>query len=83
MTAGNTVLEWIGGSGSATTLASRLGGTLAAILPANLSIIVAALMPNTTSPDSAFYSSAQYAELTYASGQVIYRAPLGQDMVCT
>ena len=58
------VLEWIGGSRSATALASRLGGTLAAAVPANLSIVVAALMPNTTAPDSAFYSSAQYAELT-------------------
>ena len=64
MTAGATALEWIGGSASATALASRLGGTLAAVVPANLSIVVAALMPNTTSPDSAFYSSAQYAELT-------------------
>ncbi|MBW3507011.1 S-type pyocin domain-containing protein [Pseudomonas sp. NKUCC02_KPG] len=64
MTAGATALEWIGGFASATALASRLGGTLAAVVPANLSIVVAALMPNTTSPDSAFYSSAQYAELT-------------------
>ena len=64
MTAGATALEWIGGSASATALASRLGGTLAAVVPANLSILMAALMPNTTSPDSAFYSSAQYAELT-------------------
>lgn len=64
MTAGATALQWIGGSGRSTALASRLGGTLAALLPANLSIVVAALMPNTASPDSAFYSSAQYAELT-------------------
>jgi hypothetical protein len=67
MKAGATALEWIGGSGSATALASRLGGTLAATVPANLSIVVAALMPNTTSPDSAFYSSAQYAELTQSN----------------
>lgn len=64
MVAGATALEWIGGSGSARALASRLGGTLAAAVPSGLVITVAALMPNTTSPDSAFYSSAQYAELT-------------------
>lgn len=67
MVAGATALEWIGGSGSARALASRLGGTLAAVVPSGLVITVAALMPNTTSPDSAFYSSAQYAELTKGS----------------
>lgn len=64
MAAGAAALEWVGGSVSASALTARLGGTLAAVLPRGLAITVAALMPNTTSPDSAFYSSAQYADLT-------------------
>jgi len=64
MAAGATVLEWVGGSVSASALMARLGGTLAAVLPSGLAITVAALIPNTTSPDSAFYSTAQYADLT-------------------
>ncbi|WP_421556601.1 S-type pyocin domain-containing protein [Pseudomonas kitaguniensis] len=64
MAAGAQALEWVGGSVSASALTARLGGTLAAVLPSGLAITVAALIPNTTSPDSAFYSSAHYAELT-------------------
>ncbi|UVJ46430.1 colicin E3/pyocin S6 family cytotoxin [Pseudomonas sp. LS1212] len=64
VSAAGTALQWIGGSGSATALASRLGGSLAVAAPMQLKIIAALLMPNTTSPDSAFYSSEQYAELT-------------------
>ncbi|MDD2060543.1 S-type pyocin domain-containing protein [Pseudomonas sp. GD03860] len=64
MAAGATVLEWIGGSGSASALTARLDGTLAAVVPTGVAITVATLIPNTTSPDSAFYRSAQYAELT-------------------
>ena len=72
MVAGGTPLQWIGGSSSASALASRLGGTLAlglgevsAGLAASTTVGFAALlMPNTTSPDSAFYKSEQYAELT-------------------
>lgn len=64
ITTGASVLEWIGGSGTASALMTRLGGTLAAVVPSGAAITVAALIPNTTSPDSAFYSSAQYAELS-------------------
>lgn len=60
--AGTTALEWIGGSGSATALVKQLGGTLAAVLPGAMGITVGVLIPNTTSPDSAFYSSEQYAD---------------------
>ena len=68
--AGTTALEWIGGSGSATALAKQLGGTLAAVLPSAMGITVGVLIPNTTSSDSAFYSSAQYAELTKGNTRV-------------
>lgn len=70
--AGGTPLLWIGGSGTATALASRLGGTLALGAVKAVAGIVAApaivgtaalIMPNTTSPDSAFYTSEQYALL--------------------
>ena len=59
-----TALEWIGGSGSAMELAKRLGGSLSTLAPPNVKIMIGMVLPNTTSPDSAFYSSAQYAELT-------------------
>lgn len=64
VSAAGTVLEWIGGSGSAMELAKRLGGSLSALAPPNVKIMIGMVLPNTTSPDSAFYSSAQYAELT-------------------
>ncbi|WP_248804103.1 colicin E3/pyocin S6 family cytotoxin [Pseudomonas sp. MWU13-2100] len=72
LVAGGTPLQWIGGSGSAAALASRLGGTLAlglgevsAGLAAPAAVGFAALlMPNTTSADSAFYTSEQYAQLS-------------------
>ncbi|WP_256585879.1 S-type pyocin domain-containing protein [Pseudomonas sp. ICMP 460] len=70
MAAGAQALEWVGGSVSASALTARLGGTLAAVLPSGLAITVAALIPNTTSPDSAFYSSAHYAELTKGNTRV-------------
>lgn len=59
-----TALEWVGGSISASAFTARLGGTLTAVLPTGLAVTVAALIPNTTSPDSAFYSAAQYADLS-------------------
>lgn len=65
-----TALQWIGGSGSATALVSRLGGTLSALAPPNVKILVGVLMPNTTSPDSAFYTSEQYAQLTEGNTRV-------------
>jgi hypothetical protein len=69
---GGTALQWIGGSGSAAAVASRLGGTLALGLgkvsvgvAVSTSVGFAALLiPDTTSPDSAFYTSEQYAELS-------------------
>jgi hypothetical protein len=45
-------------------LMAELGGTLAVLLPEALGVTVGVLIPNKTSPDSAFYSSAQYADLT-------------------
>ena len=59
-----TALQWIGGSGTANSLASRLGGSLAAIAPPNVRVLVGVLMPDTTSADSAFYTSEQYAQLS-------------------
>lgn len=72
MVAGGTALQWVGGSGSAAALASRLGGTWAlglgkvsAGLAAPAAVgFVALLIPDTTSLDSAFYTSEQYAELS-------------------
>jgi hypothetical protein len=64
VSATGAVLEWIGGSGSSIELAKRLGGSLSALTPPNVKIMIGMVLPNTTSPDSAFYSSAQYVELT-------------------
>ncbi|MNM83958.1 hypothetical protein D3C81_960300 [compost metagenome] len=68
--ASGTALQWIGGSGSAMELAKRLGGSLWAMAPPNVKIMVGMVLPNTTSPDSAFYTSEQYAELTEANTRV-------------
>ena len=57
--AAGTALQWIGGSGSAMELAKRLGGTLSTLAPPNVKIMVGMVLPNTTSPDSAFYTSEQ------------------------
>lgn len=65
-----TALQWIGGSASASTLASRLGGTLAAMVPPNVKVLLGVLMPNTTSADSAFYTAEQYAQLTDGNTRV-------------
>ncbi|HKS12974.1 MAG TPA: pyocin, partial [Pseudomonas sp.] len=59
-----TPLSWVGGSGSASAVAKRLMGQVAVRAPLPVKVVVAVLMPNTTSADSAFYSSEQYAELT-------------------
>lgn len=67
VSAAGTALEWIGGSGSAMELAKRSGGSLSALAPPNVKIMIGMVLPNTTSPDSAFYSSAQYAELAQGS----------------
>ena len=68
--ASGTALQWIGGSGSAMELAKRLGGSLWTMAPPNVKIIVGMVLPNTTSPDSAFYTSEQYAELNEANTRV-------------
>ncbi|MEB0047052.1 MULTISPECIES: colicin E3/pyocin S6 family cytotoxin [unclassified Pseudomonas] len=63
-------LEWIGGSGSAIELAKRLGGSLSTLAPPNVKIIIGMVLPNTTSPDSAFYTSEQYAQLSEGNTRV-------------
>ncbi|MFQ6574732.1 colicin E3/pyocin S6 family cytotoxin [Pseudomonas sp. UM16] len=65
-----TALGWIGGSGSAMELVKRLGGVLSMLAPPNVKIMVGMVLPNTTSPDSAFYTTEQYAELTEANTRV-------------
>lgn len=78
ITTEGTALDWIGGSGTAVSLARRLGGSLAlsttgsgvGVAAPFLVGGVALLMPNTTSADSAFYKSEQYAQLTKGNTQV-------------
>ena len=70
VSAAGTALEWIGGSGSAMELAKRLGGSLSALAPPNVKIIIGMVLPNTTSPDSAFYTSEQYAQLSEGNTRV-------------
>ena len=65
-----TALEWIGGSGSAIELAKRLGGSLSTLAPPNVKIIIGMVLPNTTSRDSAFYTSEQYAQLSEGNTRV-------------
>lgn len=65
-----TALEWIGGSGSALELAKRFSGSLSALAPPNVKIIVGMVLPNTTSLDSAFYTSEQYAQLSEGNTRV-------------
>jgi hypothetical protein len=65
-----TALQWIGGSGTANALSRRLSGTLAAITPLNVRVLVGMLMPDTTSADSAFYTSEQYAQLHQGNTRV-------------
>ncbi|WP_156156582.1 hypothetical protein [Pseudomonas tussilaginis] len=48
-------------------LVKRLGGVLSMLAPPNVKIMVGMVLPNTTSPDSAFYTTEQYAELTEAN----------------
>lgn len=68
--AGETALKWIGGSGTAMELVKRLGGSLSTLLPPNVKIMIGMVMPNTISPDSAFYNSEQYALLSQGSTRV-------------
>jgi len=72
ITAQSTPLEMVGGSATGRAIAKRLGGSLALTLLEGSTVVaagaamgtIALLMPNTsTSPDSAFYKSDQYAML--------------------
>lgn len=69
ISASGTLLQWIGGSGSASTLLARLGGTLALAGPTAVGF-AALLLPNDTSTDSAFYTSEQYAQLSQGNTRV-------------
>ncbi|WP_458379451.1 colicin E3/pyocin S6 family cytotoxin [Pseudomonas chlororaphis] len=69
ITAGSAALQWVGGSGSASGLLARLGGTLA--LAGSTAVGFAALLlPDDTSADSAFYTSEQYAQLSQGNTRV-------------
>lgn len=63
-------LDWIGGSLSAAQLAKRIGGSFSAMTPPNVKVLIGMLLPNTTSADSAFYTSEQYAQLTQGNTRV-------------
>jgi hypothetical protein len=66
-----TALQWVGGSGSASALAARLGGfAMRLVTPSSVAILVGVLIPNTTSADSAFYTAEQYAQLTDGNTRV-------------
>ncbi|AVO58814.1 colicin E3/pyocin S6 family cytotoxin [Pseudomonas chlororaphis] len=69
ITAGSTALQWVGGSGSASRLVARLGGTLALAGSAAVGF-AALLLPDDTSADSAFYTSEQYAQLSQGNTRV-------------
>lgn len=76
--AGGTPLQLIGSSTTATTIASRLGGSLslgllegAGALAAGAALgTIAFLLPNATSADSAFYTKEQYHALTLGRTRV-------------
>ncbi|WP_230683712.1 S-type pyocin domain-containing protein [Pseudomonas lundensis] len=76
--AGGTPLQLIGSSTAATTIASRLGGTLSlglieggAMMAAGAVLgTIGMLLPNTTSADSAFYTKEQYHALTLGRTRV-------------
>lgn len=75
LAAGGTSLNLIGGSVSAKTLATRLGGqlSLGTIAGAAMGTTVGTLLmllPNRTSQDSAFYTDEQFATLTVANTRV-------------
>ncbi|KAA0964222.1 S-type pyocin domain-containing protein [Pseudomonas sp. ANT_H12B] len=69
ITAEGAPLKWAAGSATGNILAQRLGGSLAlaltgsAVTAGAATGTVALLMPNTLSPDSAFYKNEQYALL--------------------
>ncbi|MHC8383698.1 S-type pyocin domain-containing protein [Pseudomonas sp. LB3P14] len=69
ITAEGAPLKWVAGSATGNVLAQRLGGSLALALTGSTVAAgaaigtVALLMPNTLSPDGAFYKNEQYALL--------------------
>ncbi|WP_277588592.1 colicin E3/pyocin S6 family cytotoxin [Pseudomonas chlororaphis] len=67
--AAGTPLQWIGGSGSASALVARLGGSLA-LAGSTVVGFAALLLPDDTSADSAFYTSEQYAQLSQGNTRV-------------
>lgn len=75
---GGTSLQLIGSSTAATTIASRLGGTLSLGLLEGAGVMAAGallgtiglLLPNTTSADSALYTNEQYHALTLGRTRV-------------
>ena len=76
--AGGTPLQLIGSSTAATTIASRLGGTLSLGILEGAGVMLAGavvgtiglLLPNTTSADSALYTNEQYRTLTLGRTRV-------------
>ena len=76
--AGGTPLRLIGSSTAATTIASRLGGTLSLGILEGAGVMLAGavvgtiglLLPNTTSADSALYTNEQYRTLTLGRTRV-------------
>ena len=76
--AGGTPLQLIGSSTAATTIASRLGGTLSLGILEGAGVVLAGavvgtiglLLPNTTSADSALYTNEQYRSLTLGRTRV-------------
>lgn len=76
--AGGTPLQLIGSSTAATTIASRLGGTLSlglleggAMMAAGAVLgTIGMLLPNTTAADSALYTKEQYHALTLGRTRV-------------
>ncbi|WP_256659632.1 colicin E3/pyocin S6 family cytotoxin [Pseudomonas sp. H9] len=69
MATGSLPLRWIGGSGSAAALTSRLRGTLA-LTGTTVAGFATLLIPDDISTDTAFYTSEQYAHLTQANTRV-------------
>ena len=76
--AGGTPLRLIGSSTAATTIASRLSGTLSLGILEGAGVVlmgvvvgtIAMLLPNTTSADSALYTNEQYRSLTLGRTRV-------------
>jgi hypothetical protein len=88
--AGGTSLQLIGSSTAATTIATRLGGTLSLGLIEGSALLLAGavvgtigmLLPNTISADSAFYTKEQYHALTLGRTRVrVHVQQLSEDKI--